>query len=80
MTQRRRVRLDNSRHDRGLGGGDGGRDRVGMESSVGPSPTGARVVTCMYDGTHGVWPDQPGADAFIWWFFNRSKRVTLGAT
>ena len=24
---------------------------------------------CLYDGTHGVWPPQPAADALIWAFF-----------
>ena len=31
---------------------------------------GGRVVSCMYDGTHGQWPKQPGADTLIWAFFS----------
>jgi len=75
--------------DGGGGGGGGGGDddgggSVGLETfgrgstqrsrDVSHPPPKARVVTCMYDGTHGVWPDQPNADQFIFWFFNRSKR------
>eukprot|EP00035_Acanthoeca_spectabilis_P016478 m.337360 g.337360 ORF g.337360 m.337360 type:complete len:395 (-) comp16533_c3_seq15:111-1295(-) len=34
----------------------------------------ARVIQCLYDGSHGVWPDQPLTDELMWWFFTRSHR------
>lgn len=35
--------------------------------------TGGRVTFCMYDGTHGVWPDQPRAVQLIWSFFQAAE-------
>lgn len=34
----------------------------------------ARIIQCLYDGSHGVWPDQPLTDELMWWFFTRSHR------
>jgi len=31
--------------------------------------SGGKVQYCMYDGTHGDWPEQPGADLMVWSFF-----------
>ena len=50
---------------------DGGPQRLSCAEYSG-CRGGARVAQCMYDGTHGVWPDQPRADELIWWWMQQA--------
>ena len=37
------------------------------------------VGFCMYDGSHGDWPEQPRADNLVWSFFTNVSATAFAA-